>query len=254
MNIEKNWDMMAKAYEDFTEGEDSYSYKIEWPCIKKMLPDLNGKNVLDIGCGTGRFTFLLEKENAKSITGLDLSTEMLNLAKEKADKQSSKAEFIKGDMFNLENSLHRKYDFIFSSTSSHFINDLKSLFRQISSVLNIGGQAVISVINPVYSAQYPIKHGDEFPSDDEWIVKYLDKSERSYIQPWIEYNDDIENYLCMSYHHTFSDYINAAIAAGLSIEEVEEPYPPEEWKESEKGRYDNFIETPTYLIMKLKKN
>ena len=33
-----------------------------------------------------------------------------------------------------------------------------------------------------------------------------------------------------------------------------EPYPPEEWKESEKGRYDNFIETPTYMIMKLKKN
>lgn len=39
--IEKNWDEMSKAYEDFTEDEDSYSYTIEWPCIKRMLPSLH---------------------------------------------------------------------------------------------------------------------------------------------------------------------------------------------------------------------
>ena len=254
MSIENNWDRMAASYEDFTEGEDSYSYKIEWPCIKKMLPDLSGKSILDIGCGTGRFTFLLEKENAESVTGLDLSSEMLLIAKKKGEKLGSKAVFTKGDMLKLTDSVHDKYDFIFSSTSTHFINDLNSLFRQMADVMRLSGQAVISVINPVYSAQYPIKHGEEFPTDDEWVVRYLDKSERSYIQPWIEYNDYIENYLSMSYHHTFSDYINAAIKAGFSIEEVEEPYPPEEWKENEKGRYDNFIETPTYMILKLKKN
>lgn len=38
--IEKNWDDMAKAYEDFTETADSYSYAIEWPCIQKMLPQI----------------------------------------------------------------------------------------------------------------------------------------------------------------------------------------------------------------------
>lgn len=54
--IERNWDEMAKTYEEFTEEEDSYSYTIEWPCIKEMLPGLNGKTVLDLGCGTGRFS------------------------------------------------------------------------------------------------------------------------------------------------------------------------------------------------------
>ena len=59
--IEKNWDEMSKAYEYFTEDDDSYSDTIEWPCIQKMLPQLNNKRILDLGCGTGRFSFLFEK-------------------------------------------------------------------------------------------------------------------------------------------------------------------------------------------------
>ena len=41
--IERNWDEMAKAYEAFTENDDSYSYSIEWPCIQKMLPQLKNR-------------------------------------------------------------------------------------------------------------------------------------------------------------------------------------------------------------------
>lgn len=93
----------------------------------------------------------------------------------------------------------------------------------------------------------------EFPSDDEWVVRYLDKSTRAYIQPWIEYNDDIPNYLSMSYHHTVSDYFNAIIEAGFRIEKVEEPLPPISWKETNNCRYNAFIETPSYLILRLSK-
>jgi SAM-dependent methyltransferase len=174
--IEKNWDEMSKAYENFTENEESYSYAIEWPCIKKILPSLQGKRILDLGCGTGRFDFLFEKENPISILGLDISEEMLNIAKEKAVNTHSK---------------------------------------------------------------------------DEWIVRYLDKSKRAYIQPWIEYNDKIKDFLSTSYHHTFGDYLNAIISAGLKIETVEEPYPPEKWKQNNYGRYNSFIETPSYMILKL---
>lgn len=254
INIEKNWDTMAEAYEEFTEGEDSYSYKIEWPCIKTMTPDLKNKNVLDLGCGTGRFTFLLEEYSPARLVGIDISENMLKLADEKAKKRKSIAEFIKGDIAEASSVVNDKYDFIFSSTTTHFIKDLNKLFKEVYKLLNNGGTAVFSVIHPVYSAQYPIKNGDNFPSDDEWVVKYLDKGDRSYIQPWIEYNDDIDNYLTMSYHHTLNDYVKAIISSGFIIEAMEEPYPPEKWKETQPGRYDGYIETPTYMIIKIKKN
>ncbi|WP_313340162.1 class I SAM-dependent methyltransferase [Sedimentibacter sp.] len=242
ITIEHSWDRMAEAYEQFTSGEDSYSSKIEWPCIQKMLPDLSEKSVIDLGCGTGRFTFLLENKNPAKIIGIDLSDDMLKLAKAKAKKIASTAVFYKGDI--SKSFTDEKFDFIFSSTVSHYIKDLNKLFSNIYDMLKPDGICVISAMNPVYTSQYPISKDEDFPDDSEWTVRYLDRRERSYIQPWIEYNSSIENFLSSSYHHTFSDYINSMIQCGFSIMETQEPLPPEEWMENCLERYNAFIETP----------
>lgn len=249
--IEHSWDRMAAAYEDFTESEHSYSYTIEWPCIKDMLPDLKHKSVLDLGCGTGRFTFLLEELQPRKVTGVDISQNMLDIARQKAALKHSKAEFIKEDISRLNTD--QKYDFVFSSTVTHYIKDLDSLFTKIFAMLNERCFCIMSVMNPVYTAQYPISNGDAFPGDDEWAVRYLDKRERSYIQPWIEYDDEIEDYLSSSSHHTFSDYINAIVKAGFSIVEIQEPGPPERWKEEQPSRFNAFIETPSFMMLKMLK-
>lgn len=252
-NIEENWNVMAMAYEDFTENSDSYSYTIEWPCIQKMLPNLKDKSILDLGCGSGRFTFLLEKEEPRIITGIDLSQQMLDIAREKSSSNNSKAVFVKGDINNLDLSKTGTVDFIFSSTTFHYIPDITSLFSQLYSLLNTGGSCILTLMHPVYTAGYPIDKNGVFPSDDDWTIRYLDKSIRSYIQPWIEYNSLINNYLSSSYHHTFSDYFNAIIKAGFQIIQVEEPTPPDEWIERFYNRYDSFIQTPSFLILKLAK-
>lgn len=248
---ELNWDRMAEAYEEFTSGDQSYSYAIEWPCIKEMLPALTGKRIIDLGCGTGRFTFLLEGEKPAEILGVDLSDNMLQLAKKKAIKNGSAARFIKADASNAFTD--EKFDLVFSSTLTHYVPDLDAFFINVSRMLLPEGQCVFSVMNPVYTAQYPIKSGDTFPDDSEWTVRYLDKRERGYIQPWIEYNDTVDNFMSYSYHYTFSDYFNVLIRAGLCLEEVQEPLPPDNWKEKWPDRYNSFIETPSYMIFRAKK-
>lgn len=80
-SIKEDWNAMAAAYEEFNTAEDSYSYNIEWACIRKLLPELKGKSVLDLGCGTGIFTFLLEAYEPERLIGIDLSEEMLAIAK-----------------------------------------------------------------------------------------------------------------------------------------------------------------------------
>ncbi|MDD6189697.1 MAG: class I SAM-dependent methyltransferase [Clostridiales bacterium] len=243
-DVEQLWNKMAKAYEEFTSGDNSYSNTIEWPCIQKMLPDIKGKSVIDLGCGSGRYTFLLEEAQPRKVVGVDISDEMLRLAREKAEARGSSALFIKGDLNDFVPD--DQYDVVFSSTMSHYIVDLFPLFANIYDMLTYRGIGIISVMNPIYSAQYPIKNG-------EWNVRYLDKSERSYVQPWCEGDDDLEQLLSCSYHHTFSDYMNAIIHNGLTILEMQEPLPPESWKSEAPSRYDAFIETPSYLIIKLQK-
>jgi len=241
---EKNWDKMEEAYEQFTSGDDSYSRRIEWPCIRKMLPDLKGKSIIDLGCGTGRFAFWFEKEKPGRIVGVDL-------AAKKAKELSSRVEFFKADI--AKPFTEEKFDFVFSSTVSHYIENLDALFSNVCGMLKPAGICIFSVMNPVYTAQYPIKKGENFPDDSEWTVRYLDKRERGYLQPWIEYNDSIANFLSYSFHHTFSDYINAIIRSGMRILETQEPLPPEEWKDRYPERYDNFLETPSYLIIRMQK-
>lgn len=227
--IKINWDNMAQAYEDFTSDEDSYSNLIEWKNIKTIIPDLEDKVILDLGCGTGRFSFLFEEYNPKQIIGIDISEEMIKIGKDIADKKGSKVHFIQNDIENLSEIETDSIDFVFSSTVLHYIEDLSGVMKEINRVLVPGGTCILSVINSVYSACYPVSHNNgDFPKDEEWTVKYLDKSLRGYIQPWIEYNDDIENFLSYSYHHTMADYVNSIVKAGLQLEELLEPLPPEE--------------------------
>ena len=254
LNIMKTeWNSMAAAYELFNNSADSYSYTIEWPCIQELLPDLRGKTILDFGCGTGIFTFLLEKYYPSKIVGLDFSEEMLKIAIAKGKEKKSTAQFMLGDAGKLASYFDETFDLIFSSTTTHYLANLNELFDNIKCMLKEDGTCVLSIIHPVYSAQYPIEHGDAFPSEDEWAVRYLDKRKRAYIQPWIEYNDNFENQLSRSYHYTFGDYITAILQAGLKIQELREPMPPEVWKATAFGRYDNYIQTPTFMIFKLSK-
>ena len=251
--VKEEWNSMAAAYELFNNSPDSYSYTIEWPCIQELLPDLRGKSILDFGCGTGIFTFLLEKYYPSKIVGMDLSEEMLRIAIAKGAEKKSAAQFLLGDAGRLAAYFDERFDLIFSSTTTQYLSDLDGLFENIARVLKDDGCCILSVIHPVYSAQYPIEHGDTFPEDDEWTVRYLDQRRRAYIQPWIEYNDSFENRLSRSCHHTFGDYVNAILRAGLRIQALREPLPPEKWKASCFGRYDGYIETPTFMILKLAK-
>ena len=121
------------------------------------------------------------------------------------------------DASKCRDVIHSQADFIFSSTTNHYIRNIEELFMNVARYLKNGGECIFSIIHPLYSAMYPIEHGDKFPNDEEWTIRYLDKSARAYIQPWLEYNDDYENHLSKSYHHTFSDYINAIIDAPASL-------------------------------------
>lgn len=252
--IKENWNRMAETYEEFTSGEDSYSNLIEWRTIKGILPDIKGKSILDLGCGTGRFSFLFEEYKPRKIVGMDISEGMIAIGKKIAEKRGSIVTFLNKDAESLSEIEASSFDFIFSSTMLHYIKDLDNVLKEIYRLTTEKGTCILSIINPVYSACYPVTRADgKFPRDEEWKIRYLDYRLRAYIQPWIEYNDDVSDFLSYSYHHTMSDYINAIVKSGFQIKEMLEPMPPAEWKENNLPRYYGYLETPTYAIFKCQK-
>src|ERR1700730_10873022 len=53
----------------------------EWPALRAMLPDLQGRKVLDLGCGFGWVCLLARENGAAHVLGVDVSEKMLERAR-----------------------------------------------------------------------------------------------------------------------------------------------------------------------------
>jgi len=64
----------------------------------EMLPDLKGKRVLDIGCGSGPYVVEALRRGAASVTALDAAPGMLDLARRRVEvmQRSADVAFVEG--------------------------------------------------------------------------------------------------------------------------------------------------------------
>lgn len=106
------------------------------PLVKSLT---HAKTVLDIGAGTGLFTqFIYDVNPDLHFTLADLSTEMLDVARERFEDESN-FEFIELDF--SRDSLPGKYDLIISGLAIHHLEDTDKarLYKHIYQSLNDGG-------------------------------------------------------------------------------------------------------------------
>lgn len=75
-----------------------YADKLEKELFLKLVDFKKGQSLLDVGCGTGHFSFWFHDLGFK-VVGMDISTEMLKVARSKI--KSEKIRFIQADACNL---------------------------------------------------------------------------------------------------------------------------------------------------------
>ena len=92
---------------------------------------LKTKEILDLGCGTGRFAIELAKRGYK-VTGLDITEEMLKVARQNAKKAKIKIKFTYGDIRNFD--LKKKTSIIWARGS---IGDLTNMQDIKKALINI---------------------------------------------------------------------------------------------------------------------
>ena len=81
-NIYDN-EQFFKGYEAIRTREYNYNNLLEQPNFLTLVPDLTEKIVLDLGCGIGEFAFNCISRGAKFVTGIDISTKMITVAKDR---------------------------------------------------------------------------------------------------------------------------------------------------------------------------
>ena len=133
-----------------TYGEHEKSaFELDESVILPFLGDLNSLTVLDVGCGTGRFSRHFASSGA-DVLAIDISDEMLEIAEREAKKSGTEIEFIHGDILTA-NLGQERFDLIFSSLAVTHVPDLTALFTKFKICLRAGGKVVVSDVHPSVS-------------------------------------------------------------------------------------------------------
>ena len=113
---EKYYDRVAKKYDDsYRNAYWDFYNAITWHNIKRYLPQLNGRKILDIGGGTGVWALKLAK-SGYDVTLADISQKMVDTAREKAEEAgySEKITCVKADICDLSGFDMESFDMVFA--------------------------------------------------------------------------------------------------------------------------------------------
>ncbi|HEX2964093.1 MAG TPA: class I SAM-dependent methyltransferase [Ignavibacteriales bacterium] len=210
----------------------------EWHEFQKLLPDMKGKSVLDLGCGYGWHCRYAVEQGARSVIGIDLSEKMLNEAKDRTDDE--RIIYMRGSIEDISFE-KESFDLIISSLAFHYIKSFEPVCQKLSEILKHKGSLVFSVEHPVFTA---------FGNQD-WV--YDEKGNKIH---WPVDNYFIEGsreatflgQKITKYHRTLTTYINSLIDNGFIIKKIVEPLPSEEMLEKNEAMREEFRRPMMLLI------
>lgn len=139
------FDLWAQVYDT----QSNPLLMLEERSTMPLLPPLSGGDLLDIGCGTGRWLTRLEKLNPASLIGTDSSPRMLERARAKIHP-TTKLELNECSTFPAEDA---SKTFVLASFVLSYLNDLDGFAGECARILRPGGWVLLSDMHPVTAAK-----------------------------------------------------------------------------------------------------
>ena len=188
----------------------------EWPALRALLPDLQGRTVLDLGCGYGWFCRWARQTGAARVTGIDVSARML--ARAEATTDDDAIAYVRADLEQVELP-SQAFDLVYSSLALHYVVDLPGLMLRVLRSLKPGGRLVFSVEHPLMTAPIPPAWARIADGRKIWPVDhYLAEGPRS--TDWIAKG-------VIKQHRTLATTVNMLLRLGFVLSHLEEWGPTE---------------------------
>lgn len=109
--------------------------------IFRLLGDISGRTVLDVGCGEGQDAVLLTKLGAR-VTGVDLSSGAIDVARERVALNRCIADFVVAPVEHL--SQQQQYDIVWvEALLHHVLHDLDNVVRSLTACVKPGGTIIM---------------------------------------------------------------------------------------------------------------
>jgi ubiquinone/menaquinone biosynthesis C-methylase UbiE len=220
------WTRLARA------GYDIYRDYFNTPAFMRLLPAVEGRSGLDIGCGDGHNTRLLAESGARMVA-IDIADLFI------AHAMRVEAQAPLGIDYRVASAVElpfadAAFDFATGFMSFMDVPETDRVLAEAYRVLKPGGFLQFSITHPCFDTPhrrnlrdatgktYAIEVGDYFRNlegeIDEWLFKAA--------PPQIK--QGLPKFKIPRFTRTFSQWLNRLIDTGFLLERVEEPRPDDE--------------------------
>ena len=220
---------------------------LEKPAMYRKLPELRGKDVLCIGCGTGEECAYIKGLGVKEVIGIDISERMIETSR----KEDPSIEFKIMDMEELSFP-EDSFDFIYSSLCLHYAEDWRKTLKGVNRILKKNGKFLFSTHNPIYwGAEVKRIYGNKIRmlgsmkkgKKKEVIGDYL--KTRKINDTWGK------TFKVTYYHKPFHKMINEIKDSGFEILSCDEPSPLRSLKGIDPWLFNYYRKIPPFIIFEL---
>jgi SAM-dependent methyltransferase len=224
------WDANADVWADqVRRGWDAYREVFNNPAFLRFMGDLSGQRVLDAGCGEGRNTRLLALRGAR-LTGIDISKNMIRLARQKERAEPLGIRYETGSFADLSRFDRGAFDTVVSFMAlmdgAHYDQAAAQIYR----VLKPGGRLIFSITHPCF-----VTKGNGWLEDENGEPAKLTVADYFIQKPWLEKwcfskspaPDMGRPFQVPRFPRTLSDYLNPLMENGFRLVRLEEPRPGE---------------------------
>ena len=187
MKIQDAYTRWSATYDSDRNGTRDLDQRV----TERTLADRNCRNILELGCGTGKNTALLDRIGRK-VLALDFSPGMLQQAKAKL--KTDHVFFVRADLTKPWPAKSGSFELVVCNLVLEHIEDLDPVFYQASQSLMAGGELFVSELHPF----------------------------RQYQGTQANFSNEQETVEIDAFVHHLSDFTEAARKNGLSLKSMNE--------------------------------
>ncbi len=148
------YDHIGSKYDEY--AQTATLKRAESYTFFRMVGELTGQRVLDLACGFGFYTRQLKQRGAAQVVGVDISPEMVRLARAQEHETPEGIEYLVYDAAHLPQL--GRFDLV---TAVYLLNyatsqpQMLGMFRSAYDNLVAGGRFVAYTVNPAFTLSQP---------------------------------------------------------------------------------------------------